>query len=375
MAVTVSRLGHAIPAEDLTRQYPQIEDEVMAAVREVLPRGKYTLGPQVVAFEEEFARFCGVSYGVGISNGTEALHLALLACEVGTGDEVITVPNTYAATVFAISYVGATPVYVDVDACTFNLDPAGLEAAITPRTKAILPVHMYGQPVDMDPLLEIARRRGLRVIEDASHAHGATYQGRRAGSLSDIACFSFYPSKNLGAFGDGGAAVTADEDLYRRLRQLRYMGQKVKHEHEIVGYQQRLDELQAAILRVKLRHLPRWNAQRRRWAALYDQLLAATPVTTPFVQEGTEPVYYMYTIRASRRDALKAHLEERGVGTQIIYPKLVPQQGAYQGESYRPGSFPHAEQVTGEILSLPIFPELTEEEVRYVVACIAEFYA
>jgi dTDP-4-amino-4,6-dideoxygalactose transaminase len=375
MAVTVSLLGHAIPAEDLTRQYPQIEDEVMAAVREVLPRGKYTLGPQVVAFEEEFARFCGVSYGVGISNGTEALHLALLACEVGTGDEVITVPNTYAATVFAISYVGATPVYVDVDACTFNLDPAGLEAAITPRTKAILPVHMYGQPVDMDPLLEIARRRGLRVIEDASHAHGATYQGRRAGSLSDIACFSFYPSKNLGAFGDGGAAVTADEELYRRLRQLRYMGQKVKHEHEIVGYQQRLDELQAAILRVKLRHLPRWNAQRRRWAALYDQLLAATPVTTPFVQEGTEHVYYMYTIQAPRRDALKAHLEERGVGTQIIYPKLVPQQGAYQGDSYRLGSFPHAEQVTGEILSLPIFPELTEEEVRYVVACIAEFYA
>jgi dTDP-4-amino-4,6-dideoxygalactose transaminase len=373
MAITVTRLDHAIPAEDLTRQYPQIEHEVMAAVREVLPRGKYTLGPQVAAFEEEFARFCGVSHGVGISNGTEALHLALLACEVGPGDEVITVPNTYAATVFAISYVGATPIYVDVDARTFNLDPSGLEAAITPRTRAILPVHMYGQPVDMDPVLEIARRRGLRVIEDASHSHGATYKGRRTGSLSDIACFSFYPSKNLGAFGDGGAAVTADEDLYRRLRQLRYMGQKVKHEHEIVGYQQRLDELQAAILRVKLRHLPRWNGQRRRWAALYDELLDPTPVSTPFVQE--EHVYYMYTIRAPRRDALKAHLEERGIGTQIIYPKLVPRQKAYQGDSYRPGSFPRAEQATGEILSLPIFPELTEEEVRYVAACIAEFYA
>jgi dTDP-4-amino-4,6-dideoxygalactose transaminase len=375
MAVTVPRLGHAIPAEDLTRQYPQIEDEVMAAVREVLPRGKYTLGPQVAAFEEEFARFCGVTYGVGISNGTEALHLALLACEVGPGDEVITVPNTYAATVFAISYAGATPVYVDVDARTFNLDPAGLEAVITPRTKAVLPVHMYGQPVDMDPVLEIARRRGLRVIEDASHVHGATYKGRRTGSLSDIACFSFYPSKNLGAFGDGGAAVTADEELYRRLRQLRYMGQKVKHEHEILGFQQRLDELQAAILRVKLRHLPRWNAQRQRWAELYDRLLASMPVTAPFVREGMEHVYYMYTIRAPRRDALKAHLEERGVGTQIIYPKLVPQQKAYQGESYRAGSYPRAELVTGEILSLPIFPELTEDEVRYVAACIAEFYA
>jgi len=375
MAITVTRLDHAIPAEDLTRQYPQIEHEVMAAVREVLPRGKYTLGPQVAAFEEEFARFCGVSHGVGISNGTEALHLALLACEVGPGDEVITVPNTYAATVFAISYVGATPIYVDVDARTFNLDPSGLEAAITPRTRAILPVHMYGQPVDMDPVLEIARRRGLRVIEDASHSHGATYKGRRTGSLSDIACFSFYPSKNLGAFGDGGGAVTADEDLYRRLRQLRYMGQKVKHEHEIVGYQQRLDELQAAILRVKLRHLPRWNGQRRRWAALYDELLDPTPVSTPFVQEGMEHVYYMYTIRAPRRDALKAHLEERGIGTQIIYPKLVPRQKAYQGDNYRPGSFPRAEQATGEILSLPIFPELTEEEVRYVAACIAEFYA
>src|SRR5579884_601881 len=214
MAITVTRLDHAIPAEDLTRQYPQIEHEVMAAVREVLPRGKYTLGPQVAAFEEEFARFCGVSYGVGISNGTEALHLALLACEVGPGDEVITVPNTYAATVFAISYVGATPIYVDVDARTFNLDPSGLEAAITPRTRAILPVHMYGQPVDMDPVLEIARRHGLRVIADA--------------------------------------AVTSDETLYQKLRQLRYMGQKVKHEHEMLGFQQRLDELQAAILRIKL---------------------------------------------------------------------------------------------------------------------------
>jgi dTDP-4-amino-4,6-dideoxygalactose transaminase len=341
----------------------------------VLPRGRYTLGPQVAAFEEEFARFCGVDYGVGISNGTEALHLALLACGVGTGDEVITVPNTYVATAFAISYTGATPVYVDVDPTTFNLDPTRLEAAITPRTRAILPVHMYGQPVDMDPVLEIARRHGLRVIEDASHAHGATYKGRRTGSFGDVACFSFYPSKNLGAFGDGGAAVTADQSLYEKLRQLRYMGQKVKHEHEMLGYQQRLDELQAAILRVKLRHLPRWNGERQRWAVLYDELLAATPVIPPRVHPDVEHVYYMYTIRAPRRDELKSFLEQRGVGTQIIYPKLVPQQHAYQGDAYTMGSFPCAEEVTPEILSLPIFPELTEDEVRYVAACIAEFYA
>lgn len=274
MSSIAPRMEHAIPSEDLTRQYAQIEEEVLAAVRDVLPRGKYTLGPQVAAFEDEFAAYCGVARGVGLSNGTEALHLALLACGIGPGDEVITTPNTYAATVFAISYVGATPTYVDIDPRTFNLDPDLLEGAITARTRAIIPVHMYGQPVDMDPVLDAARRHGLRVIEDASHAHGATYKGRATGSLSDIGCFSFYPTKNLGAYGDGGAAVTNDQELYDRLRQLRYMGQKVKHEHEIIGYQQRLDELQAAILRVKLRHLPDWNARRQRWAALYDRLLA-----------------------------------------------------------------------------------------------------
>ncbi len=375
MSRAAPRADKVIPSEDLTRQFPQIEREVMAAVVDVLPRGRYTLGPQVAAFESEFAQYCGVTHAVGLSNGTEALHLALLACGVGAGDKVITVPNTYAATVFAISYVGATPVYVDIDPRTFNLDPDRLEAAVTKRTKAILPVHMYGQPVDMDPVLDVARRHGLRVIEDAAHAHGATYKGRAAGSLSDIGCFSFYPGKNLGAFGDGGAAVTSDEDLSDKLRQLRYMGQKVKHEHEIVGYQQRLDELQAAILRVKLRHLAEWNAERRRWAELYDELLASTPVTTPYRQPNVRHVYYMYTVRAPQRDDLQSYLGQRGVGTQVIYPKLVPQQKAYEGAMYRPGSYPQAEQATGEILSLPVFPELTEEEVRYVAGCIIEFYA
>jgi len=375
MSRIAPRGENAIPSEDLTRQYAQIEDEVMAAVHDVLPRGKYTLGPQVAAFEDEFAAYCGVARGVGLSNGTEALHLALLACGVGPGDEVLTIPNTYAATVFAISYVGATPMYVDIDPRTFNLDPDLLEDAVTARTRAIIPVHMYGQPVDMDPVLDLARRHGLRVIEDASHAHGATYKDRATGSLSDVGCFSFYPSKNLGAYGDGGAAVTNDQELYDKLRQLRYMGQKVKHEHEIVGYQQRLDELQAAILRVKLRHLPDWNAQRQRWAALYDRLLAPTPVTVPHVRDDTRHVYYMYTIRAPRRDDLKLYLEQHGVGTQVIYPKLVPRQHAYEGAAYRPGSYPVAESATEDILSLPIFPELVEEEVRYVAERIAAFYA
>ncbi len=364
-----------IPAENLTRQYPRIKEEVEAAIAEVLPSGRYVLGPNVRAFEEEFAAYCQTKYAVGISTGTEALHLTLLACGIGPGDEVITVPNTYIATVFAISYVGAKPVFVDVDPVTFNIDVAQIEAHITPRTKAILPVHMYGQIVDMDPLLEIARRHNLWVIEDAAHAHGALYKGRRAGSLGHIGCFSFYPTKVLGCFGDGGAVTTNDEELYDRVKVLRYMGQHKKYLHEIIGYQQRLDELQAAILRVKLRHLEEWIEERRHWASLYDELLTGLPVITPATKGDVRHVYYLYTIRTPRRDELMQFLAERGIGSQVVYPLEVPYQPAYRHLGHKEGDFPVSNAHVKEILCLPMFPELTEAEVRQVAGAIEDFFA
>lgn len=363
-----------VPAEDLTRQYREIAAEVREALDTVLPAGRYTLGPSVAAFEHEWADYCGATFGVGISNGTEALHLALLAAGVGPGDEAITVCNTYIATAFAVSYIGARPVFVDIDPVTYNMDPNAVAAGITSRTRAIIPVHMYGQPVDMDPILAVARQRGITVIEDAAHSHGAVYKGRKTGALGDIGCFSFYPTKVLGCFGDGGAVTTSRDDYVAELRRLRYMGQRVKHVHEILGYQQRLDEVQAAILRVKLRHLDRWIANRRRWAALYDELLAGLPVTIPAIAPENTHVYYLYTIRAERRDALMAYLTEQGIGTQIIYPALVPFQAAYESLGYRRGQFPVAEAAAGEILCLPIFPELTEDEVRSIAAAVRTFY-
>ena len=363
-----------IPAENLTRQYQRIKEEVAIAIAEVLPTGRYTLGPQVSAFEAEFAAYCQSKYCVGIANGTEALHLALLACGVGPGDEVITVANTYVATAFAISYCGATPVFVDVDPVTFNIDLSQIEAKITPRTKAILPVHLYGQIVDMDPLLALARQRKVRVVEDAAHAHGALYKGRRAGSLGDIACFSFYPGKVLGCYGDGGAVTTSDADLFDRVKVLRYMGQHKKYLHEIIGFQQRLDEIQAAILRVKLHHLDAWIAERNHVAALYDDLLAGLPLTRPQTVGDAHHVWYMYTIRTPRRDDLLAHLARRGIGSQVMYPLEVPYQPAYRHLGHAVGDFPVADAHVKDILCLPMFPELTDAEVRQVAGAIREFY-
>jgi dTDP-4-amino-4,6-dideoxygalactose transaminase len=366
----------SIPAEDLTRQYQNIADEINSAVSAVLPRGKYTLGPDLTAFEQEYAAYCDCKYSLGIANGTEALHLALAALGIGAGDEVITVCNTYAATAFAISYVGARPVFVDVDEKTFNLDVEQVAQKISPRTRALLPVHLYGQPVDLEPLLELARQYNLFVVEDDAHAHGATYHGRKVGSFGDIGCFSFYPSKVLGAYGDGGAITTNNAQLHERVKQLRYMGQKEKHAHDEIGFQQRLDELQAAILRVKLRHLDEWISQRQRWAKLYDELLRELPVITPHVAPDRTHVYYLYTIRvdAKQRDALREFLQARGIGTQIIYPQLVPFQKAYAALGYQPGDFPAAERLRDEILCLPMFPELTEAEVRTVAETIAAFF-
>jgi dTDP-4-amino-4,6-dideoxygalactose transaminase len=364
-----------VPFEDLTRQYQQIKDEVSNAIMDILPTGKYVMGNQLAAFEQEFAAYNQTRFCAGISSGTEALHLALIACGVGPGDEVITVPNTYIATVFAISYTGATPIFADVDPLTHNLDPREVERKITLRTKVILPVHLYGQCVDMDAILEIARKHHLYVIEDDAHAHGALYKGCKAGSLGHIGCFSFYPTKVMGAYGDGGAVTTNDPDLFDRVKMLRYMGQHKKYLHEVIGYQQRLGEIQAAVLRVKLRHLEDWIGFRRKWAHLYSELLRDTPVRTPVELEDTRHVYYMYTICAPSRDELKAYLNENGIGCMPVYPLEVPYQPAYSGLGYQKGDFPVSNRQVDEILCLPMFPELTEAEVIKVSDRIHAFYS
>ena len=362
-----------IPAEDLVRQHAAIADELRSAFEAVLPVGKYTLGRQLAAFEEEFARYVGARHGIGISSGTAALHLALLALGIGPGDEVVTVPNTYVATAFAISYTGATPVFVDVDPVTSNLAPDRLPEVLTERTRAILPVHIYGQAVDVDGIR--LRAPGIPILEDAAHAHGATLRGRSVGSLGEVAAFSFYPSKLLGALGDGGALTTGDDELAARIRQLRYMGQReIKHEHLILGYQERLDEMQAAFLRVKLRHLDDQVVARRRVAIRYGTLLEGTPVRPPAHDVNGRHAYYMYTVQAPRRSELVAHLAERGIGTQLIYPKLVPDQGAYRDLPWRAGAIDVARSLVPTLLCLPMFAELTDAEVDRVGLAIRSFY-
>jgi len=365
-----------IPLDDLTRQYERIKDEVREAIEQVLPTGRYTLGPYLEQFEREFAAYCGTDYCIGISSGTEALHLVLAACGVGPGDEVITVANTYIATALPVTYCGATPVFVDVEPDTYNMDISQVEAKITPRTKAILPVHLYGQCVDMDPLNEIAERHGLWVVEDAAHAHGAEYKGRKAGNLGHIGCFSFYPSKNLGAYGDGGAITTSDPELNDKVRVLRYVGQHVKFVHEVIGFQERLDPLQAAILSVKLKYLDEENERRRRWAAIYDAALADLPVVTPKVADYNRHVYYCYTILVdeAQRDDFMAHLIEGGIGTFVIYPTLVPMQPCYHFLGYREEDFPVSGPQARQLLQIPVYPYMTGEEVERVVDRVRSFF-
>jgi dTDP-4-amino-4,6-dideoxygalactose transaminase len=363
-----------IPAEDVKRQYHLIANEIHQAVDRVLPTGRYVLGPELAAFEQEFSAFCNTRYAIGVSNGTDALQLALLACGIGPGDEVITVPNTYIATVFAITYVGAIPVFIDVDHDTYNMNPDLLEAAITEHTRAIIPVHLYGQPCEMEQILAIARKYDLRVIEDVAHAHGAYYHDAPISSFGDIGCFSFYPTKTLGAFGDSGAIVTSDPELDALLRQLRYMGQKVKHEHEIIGYQKRMDELQAAILRVKLPYLSGWIKRRQVIAARYRELLAGTPLVLPHVAPNRTHAYYLFTVLTPRRDELRDYLLERGIGTQIVYPKLVPDQSAYRDQHLGCESIPVARSLVDKLLCLPMFPELRDDEVDRVAATILDFF-
>ena len=353
-------------------QYLSYREEIDAAIHAVLDKGRYVLGDEVRLFEEEFAAFCGASHGTGVGSGTEAIHLALGACGIGSGDEVITVSHTAVATVAAVELTGAKPVLVDIEPEHYTLDPAGLEAAITPRTRAIVAVHIYGQPVDMPAILEVARRHGLKVVEDCAQAHGAEFAGRRVGSLGDIACFSFYPTKNLGAIGDGGMVVTSDPALAQKAKLLREYGWAERYVSHIKGWNSRLDELQAAVLRVKLRHLAADNDKRRRLAALYCELLCGAPgLTLPVERPQGRHVYHLFVIRSDKRDLLKQHMDGAGIGCLIHYPVPVHRQPAYLGTGF--GSLQHTERAAGEILSLPMYPELTEAEVRTVAARILEF--
>ena|ERR1051326_522428 len=358
-----------IPFLDLKAQYRSIKPEIDEAVARVLESGQFVLGAEVKAFEREFADYCGGGEAIGVNSGTSALHLALLAAGVGPCDEVITTPFTFSATTATIRYCGATPVYVDIDPQTFNLATAKLESAMTGRTKAILPVHLYGQPAEMDVICELARRRGIVVIEDAAQAHGAEYKGTRAGVLGDIACFSFYPTKNLGAYGEGGAVVTRDREYARVIRLLRNWGGP-RYEHLLPGYNYRMEEMMAAILRVKLRHLERWNAARRSLAAIYDALLADADVVAPRAPAYVRHVYHAYTIRSPRRDALAEELKTAGVQASVHYPSPSHLLPAYRDSRYRNGSLPAAERAALEVLSLPIYPELQREQVEAVCSVI-----
>jgi dTDP-4-amino-4,6-dideoxygalactose transaminase len=361
----------------LERQYQEIAGEVQQAIAAVLPTGKYTLGPNLKRFEQEFAAYCEAGHCIGISSGTAALHLALEALGVGPGDEVITVANTYIATALGISYTGATPVFVDVDPKTFNMTAELAAAKITKRTRALLPVHLYGHVADMDPLMTLAQTHGLKVLEDASHAHGARYKGRRAGSLGHIAAFSFYPAKNIGAYGDGGAITTDDPDLDEKVRVLRYIGQRVKFVHEVIGFQERLDEIQAAVLSVKLKRLDEWNNRRRVLAAIYDEMLGETPLQLPYVADYADHVYYSYaTIAPSEeeRNKLLSHLLECGIGGYAMYPAIVPLQAAYLHLGYSESDFPVASGYARRVLNLPLFETLRPDEARRTAEAILAYY-
>lgn len=366
MVKAITKTDKFIPFVDLKQQYESIKEEVNQAIQRVIENASFTLGEEVELFEEEFANFCGVKYAAGVSSGTDALHLALLACEVGEEDEVITVPNTFIATTEAISVCGAKPVFVDIDEKTYNIDVTQIEQKITEKTKAIVPVHLYGQPAEMEIILNIAKKYRLKVVEDACQAHGATYRGKKVGSLGDAACFSFYPSKNLGAFGDGGMVVTDDQEIAKKIRLLRNHGQQDKYTHAIEGFCKRLHGLQAAVLRVKLRYLPRWNASRQQNAQAYNKALEKTAAITPLVTDNVEHVYHLYVVRAKERNELRQRLAEKGISSGIHYPVPLHLQPAYARLGYGPGSFPVTERVTSEIVSLPMFPELGRQNIEEI---------
>jgi len=363
-----------IPYLDLAAQMRPLRAEIEAALAQALDKCTFCLGPDVAAFEAEFAAFCGVKHCVGVNSGTSALHLAMRLLNIGPGDEVITTPYTFVATSWAISYVGAKPVYVDIEDATFNLNPELVEKAVTSRTRAILPVHLYGQPCALDELLAIANKRGLALVEDAAQAHGALYKGRRVGGLGQIGCFSFYPGKNLGAYGEGGALVTNDGAFAARARALREHGSSVRYYHDEIGYNYRMEGFQGAVLRVKLKHLNRWVEERRRVARCYTELLADTPLKLPVEAQGVQSAWHLYVVRHPRRDELKKHLEEHGIGCALHYPLPLHVQKCYAHLGYKAGDFPVAEKAARECLSLPIYPEMTDEQVKRVAEVIRDFF-
>lgn len=360
-----------VPFLDLAPAYAELRDGLDAAYRRVMSSGRYLLGDELERFESEFAACCEAAHCIGVANGLDALHLILRAYRIGPGDEVIVPTHTFIATWLALSYAGAAPVPVEPDPRTFNLDPARIERAITPKTRAIVPVHLYGQPADMDPILAVARRHKLKVIEDAAQSHGARYKGRRTGSLADAAAFSFYPAKNLGAVGDGGAITTSDPELAGRLRALRNYGSRQKYDHACFGLNSRLDDLQAAFLRVKLRKLDEWNARRRAVASRYLTALSSVPaLELPFVPQYAEPVWHIFAVRHPRRDSLQSSLTEAGIGTLVHYPIPPHLSGAYSSAGYKPGDFPISEETAKTELSLPIGPHLSPAQQDSVIQAV-----
>jgi dTDP-4-amino-4,6-dideoxygalactose transaminase len=363
-----------VPFLDLKSPYRELQTELDAAYHRVMMSGWYILGEEVARFEQDFASFCGARHCIGVGNGLEALHLILRSYDIGPGDEVIVPANTYIATWLAVTYAGATPVPVEPDPHTYNLDPAHIEAALSPRTRAIMPVHLYGQPADMSPILALARQHNLKVVDDAAQAHGATYQEMRVGGMGDATGFSFYPGKNLGAMGDAGAVVTSDDDLADRVRVLRNYGSRVKYENEVAGFNSRLDPLQAAFLAVKLRRLDDWNARRRALARRYQETLANVPhLTLPSFPPDSNPVWHLFVVRHPQRNALQQHLNNAGIGTLIHYPIPPHLAGAYTALGYQAGDFPITEELASTVLSLPMGPHLSDAEQERVIEALQTF--
>jgi len=362
-----------IPFFNLKTQYNEIKDEINRSINRVLSGGNFILGEEVASFEEKFAKFCKVKFTIAVGSGSSALFLALKSIGIKEGDEVITVPNTFIATAYTISHTGAKPVFVDVEEDTFNIDTTKIEDRITDKTKAILPVHLYGYPADMDPILEIAEKHNLKIVEDAAQAIGSEYKGKKIGSFGDVTAFSFYPTKNLGAYGDGGMIVTKDSKIAEKIKLLRNYGQKLKYHHILIGFNSRLDEIQAAILKIKLKKLNKWIDLRRKNAKLYNKLLKNTHVITPIERQDSKHVYYLYVVRSSKRDKLQEWLKSQKIETMIHYPIPIHLQNAYKDLGYKRGDFPITEKCANEILSLPMFPELKSEQIRKIADCIRNF--
>lgn len=361
-----------VPFLNLKIQYENIKSEINKEILKILNNTAFNLGEDLRKFEEEFAQYCNVKYSVGVSSGTDAIIIALKALEIYTGDEVITVPNTFIATAEAISLAGATPMFVDINEDDFNIDPSKIEEKITEKTKVILPVHLYGQSSNIKKIIKIAKKYNLFIVEDACQAHGAEFEGKKVGTFGNIGCFSFYPGKNLGAYGDGGAVVTNDEKIYRKMLSMRSHGEVEKNKHEIIGSTNRLDNLQAGILRVKLKYLNEWNEKRRENALIYRKYLSGTELIIPEELEGRKHVYHLFVIRVKNRDKVRKELSNRGIATGIHYPTPIHLQKAYDFLGYKEGDFPVSEKVSKEILSLPMFPELSENQIKYICNSLKE---